>query len=293
MKKIILITLLIIFAFVALVAVFGFAESALAQDTTTSRDNLGYTPLEALPGVSDWDGTLSGYLNRMFSLFIGICAVLAVLMIVISGFQYMTSGDSESARKEAKSRITGALLGLLIALSSVLILQTINPDLLDFDLKLKNIPGGRGGSTGGLPPSTDPIPTTPPDGKLSFQTGIRAQLAHASDPLNQLLGCMAKELPGNMGNVSSISDSYIINGNANFEECASGKIGCAHTKNSCHYGGKTCLGESYAVDFGDEGNYREILIAAQKCSSPRLPTVINEGDHIHVSIGNAYGCGCN
>jgi hypothetical protein len=149
MKKIILTTFLIILVSVALVAVFGFTDSAVAQDTatstTTSGDNLGYTPLETLPGVSEWDGTLSGYLNRMFSLFIGICAVLAILMIVISGFQYMTSGDSEGARKEAKSRITGAILGLLIALSSVLILETINPDLLNFELTLKNIEGGGGG----------------------------------------------------------------------------------------------------------------------------------------------------
>lgn len=145
MKKIILTTFLIALVSLTFVIGFGFVENTFAQGTTTSADNLGYTPLEPLPGMEGEGISLSGYLNRVFSLFIGICAVLAVLMIVISGFQYMTSGDSESARKEAKSRITGAIIGLLIALSSVLILETINPDLLNFDLKLKNIEGGGGG----------------------------------------------------------------------------------------------------------------------------------------------------
>lgn len=78
---------------------------------------------------------LSNYLNLMIKIFIGICAVLAVVMIVIGGLEYMTS-ELISSKEEGKKRITEALLGLLLALGAIPLLNTINPDLLKSDLKI-------------------------------------------------------------------------------------------------------------------------------------------------------------
>jgi len=76
---------------------------------------------------------LGDYLNKMIPLLIGICAVLAVIMIVKGGIQYMTT-ESISGKGAGKESIKNALLGLLLALGAWLILNTINPNILKTDL---------------------------------------------------------------------------------------------------------------------------------------------------------------
>lgn len=68
------------------------------------------------------------YLNTIFLIAIGLCGALAVIMIIISGVQYM-GDESVFGKTEAKSKILSAILGLLIALGSYALLKTINPDL--------------------------------------------------------------------------------------------------------------------------------------------------------------------
>ncbi len=81
---------------------------------------------------------LAGYLNILIKLIIGLGAVLAVVMIVIGGVQYMGS-DAFGMKSEAKKRIQGAIVGLIIALASYMLLNTINPDLLRIDLRLDKV----------------------------------------------------------------------------------------------------------------------------------------------------------
>lgn len=85
----------------------------------------------------DPEGTskLGEYLNLMINLFIGLCAVTAVVMIVIGGIEYSTS-ELVSNKEAAKERIQGAILGLMLALCSWLILNTINPDLLNTEIDI-------------------------------------------------------------------------------------------------------------------------------------------------------------
>lgn len=73
---------------------------------------------------------LGKYLNTMISIFIGLCAVLAVVMIVLGGIEYTTS-ELVHSKEAGKEKIKGALLGLLIALGAYALLNTINPDLLN------------------------------------------------------------------------------------------------------------------------------------------------------------------
>ncbi len=79
------------------------------------------------------DTALGSYLNTMLRIFIGICAVLAMIMIVLGGLEYMTSGLI-SSKDAGKKKIIGALFGLILALSSYALLNTINPDLLKTDI---------------------------------------------------------------------------------------------------------------------------------------------------------------
>ena len=89
---------------------------------------------------TDTENNLIGrYLNIMFRIFIGLCAILAIMMIVIGGLEYMTI-DLVSSKEHAKQRIWGAVLGLLLALGSYAILNQINPDLLKTDFSsLKDV----------------------------------------------------------------------------------------------------------------------------------------------------------
>ena len=107
------------------------AEPKVNTDTT-------YTPLAPLPGFPEEFDTLpsktnqcpfGNYLNIMIKLVIGIAAVLAMVMIVMGGIEYMTS-DLISSKEAGKDTIKNALLGLFIALGAYLILNTINPKLL-------------------------------------------------------------------------------------------------------------------------------------------------------------------
>jgi type IV secretory pathway VirB2 component (pilin) len=111
--------------------------------TTTSWKSdasSAYHLLAPLPGVpSDFDPAAAGgggigkYLNVMIKFFIGICAVLAVIMIVVGGIEYMAS-ELPGNKEAGKDRIQHAIWGLVLALSAWTLLYTINPDILNTDL---------------------------------------------------------------------------------------------------------------------------------------------------------------
>jgi type IV secretory pathway VirB2 component (pilin) len=91
-----------------------------------------FVPLEPLPAIGETQPStsLSGYLQWLFTFAVSSAGILAVLMIVIGGIQYMTAYGSPAKVEDAKNRIYQALLGLLLAISAWLILYTINPDLV-------------------------------------------------------------------------------------------------------------------------------------------------------------------
>lgn len=100
------------------------------QDKSAPPPNGGvYTLLAPIGDITTAPDNMGDYFNTIFTLAIGLCGVLAVIMIVIGGVQYM-GDESIFGKTEAKSRITSAVLGLLIALGSYALLNTINPDLL-------------------------------------------------------------------------------------------------------------------------------------------------------------------
>ncbi len=116
-------------------------------DTTTDDSRTVYkllAPLKSSSGTIDSfdtakDCAFGDYLNIMIDIFIGIAAVLAMLMIVIGGIEYMTS-ELVSSKESGKSKITQAVLGLLLVLAAWLILNTLNPKLLS--LCLNKLPKG-------------------------------------------------------------------------------------------------------------------------------------------------------
>ncbi|MFA6514720.1 MAG: D-alanyl-D-alanine carboxypeptidase family protein [Candidatus Paceibacterota bacterium] len=88
-----------------------------------------YTLLAPIGDLKVAPGNVGDYFNIIFKIAIGLCGALAVIMIVLGGIQYM-GNESIFGQTEAKSKITAAILGLLIALGAYALLNTINPDLL-------------------------------------------------------------------------------------------------------------------------------------------------------------------
>jgi hypothetical protein len=90
-----------------------------------------YHLLEPLPGVGSSIDPSTGfgdYANKLIRLLIGAAGALAVVMIVIGGIQYMSS-DAVGEKSSGKETMQNALIGLGLALTSYLLLYTINPQL--------------------------------------------------------------------------------------------------------------------------------------------------------------------
>lgn len=102
-----------------------------------------YTLLEPLPCIEGGGVTCSGgsgeisakveintYIQYVFNLLIAVAGVAAVFMIVYGGFLYMTS-DSWFQKKDGINKVRDAILGLLMVLSTYLIMRTVNPKLVE------------------------------------------------------------------------------------------------------------------------------------------------------------------
>lgn len=73
--------------------------------------------------------TLPQYITYLFNFSIGIAGIIAFGVLVWSGIKILTSPDQPETIKDARTHIIGAFLGIVILLSSYLILTTINPQL--------------------------------------------------------------------------------------------------------------------------------------------------------------------
>lgn len=122
--------------------------------TAHAQERREYTLLSPLPYTTTSGGldnpkgektTFSTYLKGAYQLFFGIAGVLAVIMIVAGGFQYATT-DAIQNKELGRERIKNAVLGLLLAFSTYIILYTISPGLLTFNLNVDrpviNLPPG-------------------------------------------------------------------------------------------------------------------------------------------------------
>ncbi|MEK7462047.1 MAG: hypothetical protein AAB618_00525 [Patescibacteria group bacterium] len=99
-----------------------------------------YSPLVDLSnaGAGNDVQTFEGYINFLYGMSIAVAALLAVIKIIIAGTKYMLS-DIISNKSEAIKDIQGAVLGLLLILSAVIILELINPELINKEIKFDEL----------------------------------------------------------------------------------------------------------------------------------------------------------
>jgi len=85
-----------------------------------------------LPGFSG--GDIGQYIFAIYNISIGLAAILAVIMIMAGGVLWLLAGGSPERVNNAKSYIFTSLIGLILVLSSYLLLQTLNPRLIELKM---------------------------------------------------------------------------------------------------------------------------------------------------------------
>lgn len=96
---------------------------------------LSYELSAPIPGAGvDTASDFQQYISFLFPFMLSFAALSALIMFVLGGIQYTIGGANPEQMKSGRERISNAIWGLLLAVFSVLILQTINPELLKLNL---------------------------------------------------------------------------------------------------------------------------------------------------------------
>lgn len=95
------------------------------------------------PGGIDLTGesTLPEFINYVFLWGVLLGGLAAFLVLILAGFQYLTSVGDPTKMQEARNRITSAIVGLVLLLSTFIILNTLNPELTTLVMP-STTPGG-------------------------------------------------------------------------------------------------------------------------------------------------------
>lgn len=113
-----------------------------------NNGNIGYTPLEPIPGLAEAQSgntNFALFLKYVFGVLISLGGLSAVVMLIFGGITYMVS-DVVHKKTDALRRVQAAMWGLLLLIASWLILNAINPRLLVFELLINPAPANQTGS---------------------------------------------------------------------------------------------------------------------------------------------------
>ncbi len=109
---------------VLIIFLFMFTP-AFAQDTSVKYNLIQPLPgIQSVPDFPTWTSIFIPFL-------LGLAGLLSLIQIVRGGIMRAVSGGNPSAIGDANDMIWQAILGLVLALSAYLILNTINPDLVN------------------------------------------------------------------------------------------------------------------------------------------------------------------
>jgi len=113
-----------------------------------------FAPLTSIPGLVDAGNSpnISVFLNQLYKICIGAAAIIAVLQIIRAGILFMTNKGSISENEQARSLLQGAVFGLILVLSPVVVFNIINPKILDLNFsaeRLETQAQPSSGTTGG------------------------------------------------------------------------------------------------------------------------------------------------
>ncbi len=77
-------------------------------------------------------GALYPCIGQIYVFSLGAGALIALLMVVLAGYRYMTAGGNAEQVSTAKESLDMAFKGLIIIFVGFILLYLINPDLVQF-----------------------------------------------------------------------------------------------------------------------------------------------------------------
>jgi hypothetical protein len=113
----------IIMIFLTLVAVFALTAPsiALAQDAK-SQLQCGVNAAAGEKGCGAGNSDINTPVGKIVNLLSSLVGVLAVIMLIVGGFRYVTSGGNQESTKNARNTIIYALVGLVVvALAQIIV----------------------------------------------------------------------------------------------------------------------------------------------------------------------------
>lgn len=84
------------------------------------------TPLPGVDSVPTGDTGLANYINAIFTYGIGLAALIAMAQLIFGAVQYTASAGAPSLQEDAKGRMRGAIIGLVLLILSTTILLTLS-----------------------------------------------------------------------------------------------------------------------------------------------------------------------
>ncbi|GEM_PF-861511 len=112
----------IVFSFSLLpVLPIGQQGLILAADNSSTKLGFGSGSLPNQSKVSDVRGLISIIINAMLS----TVTAVAVIFIIIGGYQYIGSGASEDMKAKAKKTLTWAISGLIVIILAAVLVNTL------------------------------------------------------------------------------------------------------------------------------------------------------------------------
>ncbi len=199
----------------------------------TFADLTNYTTLVSLPEIGG-QTNFQEWLPKAFNLTIGIAVALAFVMITIGGVMYATS-DAIYSKSEGRKYVENALIGLLFVIGAYVILYTINPEILNFNLTIESpqvsAPTGQTTTTTSTGGTVGGSTLTDAEVRLQFSSGVTArpqcQPGGTTSGCTSLVGVQQVAINGINGLQATCNCNITI---------TSGTEG-KHTTGSAHYSG--------------------------------------------------------
>lgn len=115
----------LIFGVVFVLAVMGLL---VFQGATAQTE----APKTGFENICPRDKGIAVCVQQIYVLALGLGSIVALLMIVLAGYRYMTAAGNAQQVENAKEAFASAFIGLIVIFVAFILLYLINPDLVKF-----------------------------------------------------------------------------------------------------------------------------------------------------------------
>jgi len=206
--------------------------------------------------------SLAQYIGLVYQYVTGVASILAVAMIMWGGMKWIFAGDDSGKIGKARDTIINAIMGLVLALGSFVLLNTVNPALVDLKMPALTSINPESMLKGGPCPTTGDLSIINPPGP--YQCGKSYNLT-GSSLQGESLSCIGMNC-GNFGecsqwmssNPSDLTKFQCIQP----ESC---RNGCAQVDSEVLCTAQTCWNKFKTTCFWESGACKNGRPANESC----------------------------